>query len=55
MNVCPDDIFLIGELFTTKLCMVMHHYEPDCLLKRLVCCLQGQGHIEGLYNQNVTF
>ena len=44
MNVCPDDIFWIAEPFTTKLGMVMHHYEPDCLSKRLVCCLQGQGH-----------
>ena len=36
MNVCPDNIFLIAESFTTKLGMVMHHYEPDCLSKRLV-------------------
>ena len=27
----------------------------DCLSKRLVCCLQGQGHSEGSYNQNMTF
>ena len=30
-------------------------HEPDCLPKRLVCCLQGQGHSEGSYNQNMTF
>ena len=43
MNVCPDDIFWFAEPFTwlvswcfepTKLGMVMHHYEPDCLSKR---------------------
>ena len=32
------------NLFATRLGMMMHHYEPDCLSKRLVCCLQGQGH-----------
>ena len=31
VNVCSDDIFLNAEPFTTKLGMVMHHYEPDCL------------------------
>ena len=35
--------------------MVMHHEEPDCLPKRLVCCLQSQGHSEGSYDQNMTF
>ena len=30
------------------------HYKPDCLPKRLVCCLQGQGHSEESCNQNVT-
>ena len=44
MNVCLDDIFLFAEPFTTKLGMVMHHYEPGYLSKRLVCCLQGQGY-----------
>ena len=29
MNVCPDNISWIAEPFTTKLGMVMHHYEPD--------------------------
>ena len=40
VNVCPDDIFWIAEPFTTRLGMVMHHFEPDCLSKRLVCCLK---------------
>ena len=44
VSVCPDDVFWITEPFTTKLGMVMHHYEPDCFSKRLLCCLQGQGH-----------
>ena len=36
VNVCLDGIFWIAEPFTTKLGMVMHHYEPDCLSNRLV-------------------
>ena len=42
VNVCSNDIFV--EPFTTKLGIVMHNYEPCCLSKRLVSCLQGQGH-----------
>ena len=30
------------NLFITKLCMVMHHHEPECLLKILVCCLPSR-------------
>ena len=51
MNVCPDDIFWITEPFTTKLGMVMHSYEPDCLQKWFVCCIQGQGHSERSFNE----
>ena len=40
---------------TTKLSMVMHHHEPDCVLETLGHCLQGQGHSERSYNQNITF
>ena len=35
--------------------MVMHHYGPDHFQKRLVCCLQVQGHCEGSHDQNMTF
>ena len=31
------------------------HYEPECCVKRLVCCLQGQGHNWGSYNQICLF
>ena len=55
MNVRPDNIFWTDKPFATKLGMVMYHQEPDCLPKRLVCCLQGQGHSKGSFNQNVTF
>ena len=33
--------------------MVMHHHEPDCLPKKFICCLQGQGQSEWSYNQNI--
>ena len=63
MNVCPDHTIWIAVPFTNKLVMVMHHFEPDYLPKRLicclhgqvVCCLQGQGHSEGSDFKNMTF
>ena len=55
VNACPDDIFWNAEPFTTKPGMVMHHYQPECSSKRLVCCLQGQGHNYRWYNQNMPF
>ena len=30
MNVCPDNVFWTAGPLTTKLGMVMHHYELDC-------------------------
>ena len=46
---------LTSFFFPTELGMVLHYYEPDGLPKRLVCCLQGQGHNEGSYYKNMTF
>ena len=34
--------------------MVMQHHEPECRAEKLVCCLQWQGHSEGLYSQDMT-
>ena len=33
---------------------VVHDHKLDCHVKTLGCCLEGQGHSEGLYNQNMT-
>ena len=44
-----------SKSFTSKLGMVMHRHEPKCLSKRLVCCLQGQGHSDRSCNQNMSF
>ena len=35
----------------TKLCMVMQHHGSKCHWRRLVRCLQVQGHSEGSFNQ----
>ena len=55
VNVCPDDIFWITEHFVTKFGMVMQHHEPECHAgKKIAFHLQGQGHSEGSYDQNMT-
>ena len=40
--------------FVTKLGIVVHHHEAECHAKKMGIYLQGQGHIVGLYNQNMT-
>ena len=32
------------SLLQPNLVLVTHHHEPDCLPKKWVCCLEGQGH-----------
>ena len=51
VNVHLDSISSAAEPSVTKLGMVMQHHRPKCLARRLVCCLQVQGHSEGLFNQ----
>ena len=51
MNVHLDDFSSTAEPSVTKLAMMTHHYGPECLAKRLVCCLQVQGYSEGSYHQ----
>ena len=31
----------------TKLSIMVHHHESECLVRRLVCCVHCQGHSEG--------
>lgn len=33
---------------------MVHHHEGECRVKKLGCCLQGHGHSEGSYDQNMT-
>ena len=54
MNVHLDDISSNAECFVTKFGMVMHHLVLECHARRLVCCLQVQGRIGGLYISSMT-
>ena len=51
VNIQLDDISSAAELSVTKLGMVMQHHGPKCHARRLVCCLQVQGHSEGSFYQ----
>ena len=43
------------NIFLTKLSMVMQQQQPDCHAEiTMFCYLQGQGHSEGPYDQNMT-
>ena len=37
-------IFWIADPFATKLGLMVHYRKPECLMKKLDCCVQGQGH-----------
>ena len=39
--------FSTAEPSVMKLGMVVHHHGPECHVRRLVCCLQVQGHSDG--------
>ena len=51
---CPDDISWTTQPFVTKLGMVMYYQVMKCYAEKLFCYLQGQGHSEGVCNQNMT-
>ena len=46
VNVHPNDISSAAEHSVTKCCIVMQHHGPKYLARRLVSCLQVQGHSE---------
>ena len=55
VNVCPDDIFGIAELFVAKFGMVMQQHEPECRTDFFECgFFQGQGQSKGSHEQNMT-
>lgn len=49
VSVNPDFV----QAFITKLCIVAHHCEAECRVKRLVCYLQVQVH-SGACKSNMT-
>ena len=44
INDSLDDILWITEPFVTKFSMAIHHYKPECHVRKMGCYLQGQGH-----------
>ena len=51
VNVHLNDISSAAEPSVTKLGMVMQHHGPQCRARRLVRCLQVQGHSENSFDQ----
>ena len=50
VNAHLDDISPAAEPSVTKLGLVMQHHGPRCHARRLICCLQVQGHSEGSFD-----
>ena len=51
VNVHLSDMSSAAEPSVTKLFMMMQHHGPKYHARRLVCCLQVQGHSEGSFDQ----
>ena len=51
---CTSGWYLLSCRPVTRLGMVIQHHGPKCHARRLVCCLQVQGHSEGLVNPYLT-
>ena len=51
VNVHLDNISPAAEPSVTKLVTVMQHHRPECHARKLVCCLEVQGHSEGSFSQ----
>ena len=48
MQKKKEDIFCTTQPFVTKFSIVVHYYGVECYAENFACCLQGQGHSEGL-------
>ena len=51
VNVHLDDTSSAAELSVTEVGMVIQYHGPKCHARKLVCCLQVQGHSEGSFDQ----
>ena len=40
-------MFWTADFFGNQLSLTVHVHKLECLMKRLLCCIQGQGHSEG--------
>ena len=41
--ICSELLILLGD----QLSLTVHVHKLECLVKRLLCCIQGQSHSEG--------
>ena len=41
--ICSELMILLGD----QLSLTVHVHKLECLVKRLLCCIQSQGHSEG--------
>ena len=41
--ICSELLIFWGD----QLSLTVHVHKLECLVKRLLCCIQGQGHSEG--------
>ena len=41
--ICSELLIFGGD----QLSLTVHVHRLECLVKRLLCCIQGQGHSEG--------
>ena len=47
VSVICFELLIFGS---DQLSLTMHVHKLECLVKRLLCCIQGQGHSEGSVN-----
>ena len=40
-------MFWTADFFGDQLSLTVYVHKLECLVKRLLCCIQGQGHSEG--------
>ena len=40
-------LFIYLFIFCNQLSLTVHVHKLECLIKRLLCCIQGQGHSKG--------
>ena len=41
--ICSELLIFLGD----QLSLTVRVHKLECLVKRLLCCIQGQGHSEG--------
>ena len=44
---CFCYLFWTADCFATSINVMVHHHMPECPMRRVDCCLQGQGHSKG--------